>query len=297
MANHISSKYTEKKHQQAQQRNLRGWYLRNVRFPRSYFNTTVQLYEKQVAELRTENDGLATQLAKKDNFVGNLAHDIKSPMNAILGFSALLSEDYDTLNEPERRKSAGAIHKSAQTLMRLIEEMLMWSRLRQGTVKVSLVAVDVSEIAKEVCEIHALAADKKGVKLINRVPFGKFVLADRGMLQQILTNLVSNSIKFCMEGGRIDIVALQGSEISIVVMDNGVGISQENIAKLMDPNLLFTLPGTANEKGTGLGMKRIIEMVKMQNGELKISSEGEGKGTKVIVSLPSAQKDGSTSSI
>ncbi|GEM_PF-2945625 len=272
----ISKHYTPKKHEQAQQRNLRGWFLRH-RYSESYFNTTKQLYEKQSAA--------------KDAFVRQLAHDIKNPMNAILGFSVLLSEDYDELSEPERRKSAGAIHKSAQNLVKFIDETLMWSRLRQGAIKVSLGAVDVSEIAKEACEIHALVADKKGVKLNNLVPSGKIVLADRGMLQQIIMNLVSNSIKFCNSGGNVSIDATisEGTQTAIIVFDDGIGISQENIVKMMDPDVAFTQPGTANEKGTGLGIKTIIEMVKMQNGILQIFSEGENRGTKVHFTLPSAQ--------
>jgi signal transduction histidine kinase len=276
MANHISPKYTENKHLQAKQHNLRGWYLRNIRFPNSYFNTTVQLYEKRLAE--------------KDRLIGTMVHDIKNPMYSLFGFSKLLEQEPDRYTEEERKNMIRMIFQTSELMIGRINEILDWSRLRQGAVKVALESLDVHGIVGKAHQLYSSGAKSKGITIINLVPHETMVLADKEMLQQIIENLISNSIKFCSKGGAIEVAAVRsGKEVSIIVKDNGIGISRENIAKIMDPDVPFTRPGTANEEGTGLGMKRAIEMAKAQNGRLQVYSEGEGKGTKVLITLPVAQ--------
>ena len=130
-----------------------------------------------------------------------------------------------------------------------------------------------------------LNAEKKNINLINNIQSEVFVLADANMLTTVVRNLISNAIKFTHENGEVKVEGMiQDNMYQVCIIDNGVGIAQENIDKLFNVDSHYTTPGTTNEQGTGLGLIICREFIEKHNGKIWVESE-LGKGTKFCFTL------------
>ena len=180
--------------------------------------------------LKRENELLfEMQLAldTKDRFFSILAHDLKSPFSGFLGFLNILKNDLMKMPIEEIIDIVGDIHKSANLLYELLENLLDWSRIKRGTMPFNPVNIKLNTIVIDIFSLAQLNADKKDVKLINNLQNDIYVKADAKMLMTILRNLVMNSIKFVNDGGQVAIGAYDNGKgyINIAVIDNGVGMS------------------------------------------------------------------------
>lgn len=225
--------------------------------------------------------------ASKDKFFSIIAHDLKSPFNAILGFSDLLVEktrekDYDDIEE-----LADLMQKSSERTLNLLINLLDWARSQTGKVKFKPEIIDISEIANGATEALKDVAMHKSISIAKEIPLDSKVYADKAMASAVLRNLVSNAIKFTEVGGKIVISAEQNNgQILFKVNDNGIGMKKSDLEKLFLIDEGFSLPGTLNERGTGLGLLISKEFVEKHDGRIWAESE-PGKGSTFCFTLPS----------
>jgi signal transduction histidine kinase len=167
-----------------------------------------------------------------------------------------------------------------------LDNILHWSVSQLNGINASPVKVNVHEISHDVLELYSEIARVKGVRLINDVPTGIAVWADKEQIRLVIRNLVSNALKFTIAGGHVTIGAgILDSSARVHVKDTGVGISGDDISKLFVKQTLWSERGTNNEKGLGLGLLLCKEFIEKNNGSLEIKSEA-GVGTTIAFTLP-----------
>ncbi len=239
-------------------------------------------------EIIKQKEQLQEANATKDKFFSIIAHDLKSPFNSMLGFSDILTENFEAYDTEKQKKFIGIINQELQGTYKLLENLLYWSRSQRGTIDFKPENINVHEFVNETSELLIHLAEKKSIHLINQIPEHIKVDADRDLLSIIMRNLISNAIKFTPKYGEISINALLTKEqgfVEIGVTDNGVGISKELQTKLFDLGESTSTKGTENESGTGLGLILCKEFVEKHQGEIWVESE-VGKGAIFSFSIP-----------
>lgn len=225
----------------------------------------------------------------KDKLFSIIAHDLRNPFSAIMGFSKLLKEDYEEMDNQQKKNVLDLINVSSQTAYNLLENLLQWARTQTNKISFQPENFDLSEIATAAIEIHNAFAIKKGVKLTNEIEQKTLVYADKNMIDAVLRNLISNAIKFSHCDGRIVVTASKtGDGFEIEVSDDGIGMDQECLGKLFRADTFHSTPGTRGESGTGLGLILCKEFVERNNGRIKAKSK-EGKGTTLSFTLSPAK--------
>ncbi len=223
----------------------------------------------------------------KDKNFSIIAHDLRSPFNALLGFTELLSAGAETMEREDLADYSASVHEAAQQAFKLMENLLHWSRLQMDRVSVEIVDLDLGQAVHANVNLLAPVAAKKGVELVGET--GQPVLAptDGDMIDTILRNLISNAIKFTPSGGRIAVSLEQiGPDCHIRVADTGMGVEQDQLGKLMLIDQKTTSTGTAGEIGTGLGLPLCAELIVKLGGNLTLESE-PGEGMTATLILPS----------
>jgi len=249
--------------------------------------------DRKQAEIKVhlQNDELLKLNKDKDRFMSILGHDLKNPFNSILGFLDLLNDNIRTYNIEKIEKQIGIISKSAHNIYNLLEDLLIWIRAQAGKVSCKPEPLVFIEIINAVNEELKMSIANKNLTISIHASPEDVVYADRHMLNVVLRNLVSNSIKFTYPGGDIGLYSeIIDSEMLITVSDNGIGIPAEKISVLFDSIEHYTTEGTAHEKGTGFGLPICKELIEAQGGKIWVESDPdsfrEGKGTKFKFTLP-----------
>lgn len=240
--------------------------------------------ERQRAE---ENAAQLQELnATKDKLFSIIAHDLRSPFNNILGFSELLLENKNDNKVAKSEKYLGIINSSANNTLILLDNLLNWAQSQTGKISFNPKKIIFSNIILEIIKLKKSIAKAKNISLNYSSSDEIEVYADENMLKTILRNLISNAIKFTNSNGKIDVTALQNDNfIEIAVSDNGVGMNDETRKKLFDISTNITTKGTANEKGSGLGLILCKEFIEKHGGKIWIESE-EGRGSIFKFTLP-----------
>jgi len=234
---------------------------------------------KQYAEELKESN------LSKDKFFSILAHDLKSPFHSLLGYTEILSNEYDTLSDAERRKFIWILRNSTKNVYELVENLLQWSRIQSGRFLCNPEVYDISEEIEYAVDVLRATALKKNIEMTNRVIHHTMVKADKNMVRSILQNIISNALKFTMGGGSVFIDAFpKGDFIEFIIRDTGIGMSAEELGMLFRIDISFTHKGTAQETGTGLGLILCKELVQKNMGELSVSSE-VNKGSAISFTL------------
>jgi signal transduction histidine kinase len=240
-----------------------------------------RLIEKSEQELRLLN-------ASKNKFFSIIAHDLKNPLHNVMGYSFLLSKDYDKFNEDERRKFATDINQSTNNIFRLLQNLLEWSRSQTGRLKFSPIEIQFKRILDNALSVLHSLANQKQINLKYNHEANLQVFADPMMIETVLRNLISNAIKFTPENGTIEIEARNtGNEVLVSVKDTGIGISEADLANLFRIDSKVKRKGTNNEDGSGLGLVLCKEFVDKNNGSIWAESI-PGKGSTFFISIPAA---------
>jgi len=244
--------------------------------------------ERKQAEaiITKQNVQLQKLNADKDRFLSILAHDLRSPFNAILGFLSLLIENVRRYDTDKIENQLHFIENSAQRVYNLLEDILLWVKVQSGKLPYEPQSQDFTEICTDVIEFLQQNAIKKNIA-VKYLEIEKInVFADINMLKTTLRNLISNAIKFTNPGGKVNIYAEQTPiNLTVTVADDGIGIAPEIIDKIFDVSQTYTSKGTANETGTGLGLLLCKEFVEKHGGKIWVESE-IGKGSLFIFTLP-----------
>ncbi|MEI6455546.1 MAG: PAS domain S-box protein [bacterium] len=235
----------------------------------------------KVSEARLRDSNVA-----KDKFFSIIAHDLRGPFNAIIGFSDLLYSDYESLEKSEKKAMIKNIHDASVGTFKLLENLLEWSRIRTGRTVPGPENVDLSTIANSTLGFLKPLAEKKNIKLFSGIHYGTIAYCDENMITTVVRNLIANAIKFTNAGGNVRIWATHNEElIEVTVADNGIGISPENLEKLFRLDESVKTRGTAGEQGTGLGLLLSREFIELNGGRIWAESE-PGKGSQFRFTLP-----------
>ncbi len=241
---------------------------------------------KQREQITKQNKALFESNAEKDKFFSIIAHDLKSPFNAILGFSDILinqvkERDYDGIDE-----YAKFIQQSSKSAMDLLMNLMDWSRAHTGRMEFKPEYFELNELVKESEYLFEGALLQKEIALTVKIPEDTVVYADNNMIRTVLRNLISNAIKFTNINGHIVLSVIKNKhQCQVSVSDDGVGIPKESMERLFRIDQNYSTAGTQNEKGTGLGLILCKELIEKHKGEIWYESE-PGKGSVFYFSLP-----------
>jgi signal transduction histidine kinase len=248
------------------------------------------------AALRQANTMLSELNADKDKLFAIISHDLRSPFNSLLGNTQLLAKIIDRLSQQDIQDMSQSIHSQAKAAHRLLENLLTWSQLQRGRIEYDPGPVELHQLADNTVALFAEMALAKQIRLEHTIEAGLVVHADENMVDTVIRNLTNNALKFTPTEGKVILSAHRNGLlpdhqatdwVEVSVRDTGVGISQEDIDKLFKIELHHTTPGTAQEKGTGLGLILCQEMVEQNGGRIWVESE-LGQGTTVKFTVPVA---------
>jgi signal transduction histidine kinase len=235
--------------------------------------------EKSEQELRLLN-------ASKNKFFSIIAHDLKNPLHNILGFSSLLSKNYDFYTEDERRKFASDINHSTNNIFRLLQNLLEWSKAQTGRLNYSPAVVNYQRVLDNSLNVLRSLADQKNIAIKAENDPELKIFADPLMIETVLRNLINNAIKFTPEGGEIEVSAKQeNGQLLVSVSDTGIGISEEETQNLFRIDSKVKRKGTNNEDGSGLGLILCKEFVHKHNGQIWVES-APNKGSSFRFTIP-----------
>ncbi|HEY3369797.1 MAG TPA: two-component regulator propeller domain-containing protein [Prolixibacteraceae bacterium] len=261
-------------------------------------NTLLEVRQGQIEEQSEElsaqkeslvemNNELHDLNATKDKFFSIIAHDIKNPFNAILGFTNLLEQNFSEWTDEMKLEIISLVHSSSKNLYQLLDNLLQWSRSQRGIIEFNPEKTALKELLYKVIELMNGTAEAKNIELKVILPENELIiLADRQMLDTILRNLIGNALKFTHTEGMVQVTAeAKDGFVLIKVADNGVGMSNEIKEKLFRIDVNYSSPGTQNEIGTGLGLILVKEFVEKHGGMIGVDSI-EGKGSTFYFTLP-----------
>lgn len=236
-------------------------------------------------QLKTQNLELQQLNATKDKFFGIIAHDIRSPIVALEGVGEQMTY-YLAKQQPDKlARLATRVEKTAQQLGTLLDNLLNWALLQQGVIPYHPKSINVNQAIVELMEIFQANAQAKNIQLESNIPEDLIAYADENTFQAILRNLLSNAIKFTPSGGKVAVTTeLKENKVFININDTGTGISVEKMAKLFAIDK-SSEKGTAGEKGTGLGLLLVKELVELNKGNVLVESK-INLGSRFTVSLP-----------
>ena len=242
-----------------------------------------------ITEIKDNELHLTELNVTKDKFFSIIAHDLKSPFNAILGFSEHLLTEVEEKRYDKVAEYAQIIHQSSNRAMDLLTNLMQWAQSQAGRLVFHPEPFDMVNLIREfTLSMHDNAA-LKSIVIESRLPSDAFVYADKAMVSTIVRNLASNAMKFTRPGGQIMISLTKSPDECIVsVQDNGLGIKKERIDSLFNLNESYSTPGTLREIGTGLGLILCKEFVEKNGGTMGVQST-EDVGSTFTFSLPLAK--------
>ncbi len=238
------------------------------------------------ARVASQNVQLQNLNATKDKFFSIISHDLKGPLNSFISFSRMLIDHTDSLTRDEIQMLAREINNNLKNLLTLLENLLEWSRSQTGNIEFKPENFDLRELLLQNRDLLNAQASNKGITILCDEGDPGFTNAHKHSVNTVIRNLVSNAIKFTPQGGTITLaLRREGNEFVVSIADTGVGMSPETLKKLFRLDTKYTTHGTANEKGTGLGLILCKDFIEKNGGTIGVESH-EGKGTVFFFRLP-----------
>jgi PAS domain S-box-containing protein len=230
----------------------------------------------------------------KDEFVAMISHEIRSPLNAILGWSQMLRQG--SLDKTATANALESIERNARAQAQLVSDLLDISRVITGKLRINARPVDIATSVESALEAIRPAADAKQITIaVEREPYATVVTGDADRLQQVFWNLLSNAVKFTPRNGRVEVkISRSDSQLGIAVSDTGAGISPEFLPYIFNRFTQADTTSARQHAGLGLGLAIVKHIVELHGGVVTAESEGLGKGTTFRITLPvrALQRDG-----
>jgi len=243
--------------------------------------------QKRTLQRLAETERRANEL--KSSFLAKISHDLRTPLNGILGFSELVKT---TAGEADQRQYGSYIHDSASHLLHLVNMILDLTKLRNRTLRLQLRAVDLTDIARSVSRTHTIVANGKGLEYRLEIApeFPHAVMCDGVRIREVMNNLLHNAVKFTSTGGVVMSLSAARDRVVVRVSDTGIGLSEEVKAHLFEPFSEGRDAASQAQAGSGLGLAFSKELIELHGGEIEVASV-QGQGTSVTFWLPVAGPD------
>ncbi|NNG26532.1 MAG: response regulator, partial [Ignavibacteriaceae bacterium] len=249
----------------------------------------ITLKKKAEEELKKSTENLLKLNETKDRFISIISHDLRTPFSSILGFTELLSGD-ETLSKAERLQYINFIKESSNSMLSLVNSLLDWTRLQTGRVKFEPQKIQAKTIIEKSINSLSGMSYQKGITVGSAVGNKHFIFVDKNLIDQVFNNLLSNAIKFTNKDDNVTVFVKPSGSVRFLefsIKDTGRGIKQENIDKLFSVDTKFTSDGTSGEKGSGLGLSLVKDIIEKHGGQIWVESE-YGKGSEFKFTLPTA---------
>ena len=248
-----------------------------------------QRIKKQKLKLEETSQKYLKANSSKDRFFDIIAHDLRSPFQSILGFSTLLYEGYNDLEDEKRKNYIKLIETSSQRVCTLIENLLSWSRSQNDRISLVKTRFCLKELIDEKIDLYKLASLKKKINIISTVQKATTIYGDKDMIKLAIRNIINNAIKFSHTGSRIDIYSESKSQnTTLFIKDYGIGMDATTIKNLFSLENSIRTCGTNGEKGTGLGLIISKEYIEKNEGTITVEST-IGQGSTFIITLPTKE--------
>jgi signal transduction histidine kinase/ligand-binding sensor domain-containing protein len=245
-----------------------------------------RILKERTQEIEESRAELADLNQKKDLIFSILSHDLRGPLTTLKGFLSLLIDNTDALPKEDIRKHANNIRNSLNSSIDLLDNTLYWSLSQTGNISFTPSDFSLNKVLTKIHQLYQLTADQKKIDFHLDVKDPIHVYGDENMIYVVFRNIVSNALKFTKEGKRVDILAYQENGTAhITVKDQGVGMSADDLLKLISDDQPVVKTGTALEKGTGLGLVLCKNFIRLNQGDFHINSV-EKEGTEFTVILP-----------
>ncbi len=255
-----------------------------------YVNTQLLLREKARSEELLQ-EARAGSRAKSD-FLAMVSHELRTPLNAIIGFSEMIKQQmFGPLGSRRYGAYAEDIYNSGKHLLYIINNILDLSKAEAGMLTLNEEEVDLCEALDKCLRLFREEAARQGVRLAFDVPVDKLRLyVDPQLLSQVLINLISNAIKFTQRGGEVVLSVMREADggVHMRIEDTGVGITKDNLSKVVEPFIQVESAFTRKHEGTGLGLPLVKKIMDLHGGDLEIASS-LGVGTTVTARFPAAR--------
>lgn len=244
--------------------------------------------EKLAKDLVNANDKLKELDQLKSEFLSLATHQIRAPLTAIKGYaSMILDGDFGPTSE-KVSQPVNIIFKSCQNLINIVSDFLNISRIEQGRMTYEKSNFDLVELVQEVVKEFAPNIESANLKLEKNIPSNLFIRvnADRSKIKQVIGNIIDNAIKYTKQGGITVSIENEDKRVKVKVKDTGVGIDQTSIKNLFEKFYRIAGSSKISVNGTGLGLYIAKKMIEAHNGDIKIFSDGVGKGSEFVIELP-----------
>ena len=265
----------------------------NEKFLNVYFEPFRDEKDKPIGVIVVLHD--MTKQAKLDDmrkeFVSNVSHELKTPLTSVKTYAETLLEE-EELDSESKKKFLGVILTETNRMSKLVSDLLQLTKFDYKKIAWEKINFDITELTKQICDKHKIQAEKKNQLLECYVTSNVAeVYGDRDGLEQAITNILSNSIKYTPEGGNIKVyIGAVHNDAYIKIIDNGIGIPKEDLPRVFERFYRVDKARSREMGGTGLGLPIAKEIIDSNNGSIDIKSE-KGKGTEVIMKLPIYKKN------
>jgi len=259
--------------------------------------TAISLLRKSVDRTRYQNAQLESASAQarhantvKSQFLASMSHELRTPMNAIIGFAELIStEVFGPMQPPKYLEYATDILDSGRHLLALINDILDMSKIEAGRYTLEIKEVDISQIARSTVKMCQPLADQKDIDLsITADAPDVSILGDERAIKQMLVNLVSNGVKYTQPSGRVNFetVVMESGDLKVSIQDSGIGITPDDLDKVLEPFIQARSRIDNKTEGTGLGLSIVKSLAELHGAHFTLESEVE-VGTTAVLIFPS----------
>ncbi len=245
-----------------------------------------KVLETAYEKLKKSEEELQEINIAKDKFFTIIAHDLKNPLNSLIGFTDLLLKGDGNLEDIAVKEIYQLIHNASKYGFNLLENLLEWSRSQTGRLNIKRTRFNINEIIAETIDLLQSTAQKKGISLKNTTQTECFVFADKNMINTVVRNLISNALKFTDKNGKITVSSTEKDNKYIIsIKDTGLGIKEKDLNNLFRIDKNVSTLGTEQEKGTGLGLILCKEFIDKNKGKIFVESK-YGEGSNFFFELP-----------
>jgi len=241
-------------------------------------------------ELRQVQNSLSQYSDLNSDFVATCAHDLKSPINSILGFLDILSSDGEQMNRKDKQNMMTRMERTGRHMLVLIDDLLNVNQLESGKININPEPVLLSQLCQEALTSADGSLTTKEITAELQVSKGELrIRMDPQKGMQIISNLLANAIKFTSRGGKVYLTVItKGKQTSLIIRDTGQGIPAEELDNIFTRFSKGSTQATEGEKGTGLGLSIVKKLVELHKGTVEVSSQ-VGKGTIFTLNFPVAE--------